>query len=66
MPVLFLTAKAQESDELIGLMPGGDDYLAGPFASVAEAFIFRYQMKLKTIPAVRDRNNVTAPVKMMP
>ena len=31
VPVLFLTAKAQESDKLIGLMAGGDDYLAKPF-----------------------------------
>ena len=27
VPILFLTAKAQESDKLIGLMAGGDDYL---------------------------------------
>lgn len=31
-PVLFLTAKAQESDKLIGLMVGGDDYLSKPFS----------------------------------
>ena len=31
VPILFLTAKAQESDKLIGLMAGGDDYLAKPF-----------------------------------
>lgn len=31
LPVLFLTAKAQESDKLIGLMAGGDDYLTKPF-----------------------------------
>ena len=31
VPVLFLTAKAQESDKLIGLMAGGDDYLASLF-----------------------------------
>ena len=31
VPVLFLTAKAQESDKLIGLMAGGDDYLRKPF-----------------------------------
>ena len=30
VPVLFLTAKSQESDKLIGLMAGGDDYLAKP------------------------------------
>lgn len=32
VPVLFLTAKAQESDKLIGLTAGGDDYLAKPFS----------------------------------
>ena len=32
VPVLFLTAKAKESDKLIGLMAGGDDYLTKPFS----------------------------------
>lgn len=32
VPVLFLTAKAQESDKLVGLMVGGDDYLVKPFS----------------------------------
>ena len=31
VPVLFLTAKSQESDKLLGLMAGGDDYLVKPF-----------------------------------
>lgn len=31
-PVLFLTAKAQESDKILGLMAGGDDYLCKPFS----------------------------------
>ena len=30
VPILFLTAKAQESDKLIGLMAGGDDYPQQP------------------------------------
>ena len=32
IPILFLTAKAQESDKTIGLMAGGDDYLPKPFS----------------------------------
>ena len=32
VPIMFLTAKAQESDKLIGLMAGGDDYLGKPFS----------------------------------
>lgn len=32
VPILFLSAKGQESDKLIGLTAGGDDYLAKPFS----------------------------------
>lgn len=32
VPILFLTAKAQESDKLLGLMAGGDDYMTKPFS----------------------------------
>ena len=32
VPVLFLTARSQESDKLIGLIAGGDDYLTKPFS----------------------------------
>lgn len=32
VPILFLTAKAQESDKLIGLSAGADDYLSKPFS----------------------------------
>lgn len=32
VPILFLTAKGQESDKLIGLLAGGDDYLVKPFS----------------------------------
>ena len=31
-PILFLTALAQESDKLVGLTAGGDDYLIKPFS----------------------------------
>lgn len=32
VPILFLTARAQEHDKLIGLTAGGDDYLIKPFS----------------------------------
>lgn len=31
-PILFLTAKGQESDKTLGLSSGGDDYLSKPFS----------------------------------
>ena len=49
VPVLFLTAKAQESDKLIGLMAGGDDYLPKPFSYAellgrVKALVRRYKI----------------------
>ena len=49
VPVLFLTAKSQESDKLIGLMAGGDDYLVKPFSYAellgrVKALIRRYTL----------------------
>lgn len=35
LPVIFLTARGQESDRLLGFAAGGDDYVTKPF-SVAE------------------------------
>lgn len=32
VPVLFLTAKSSESDKIMGLMAGGDDYIIKPFS----------------------------------
>ncbi|MGN0706457.1 MAG: response regulator transcription factor [Faecalibacterium sp.] len=32
VPILFLTAKSQELDKLLGLTAGGDDYLCKPFS----------------------------------
>lgn len=49
VPVLFLTAKVQESDKLIGLMVGGDDYLTKPFSYAellgrVKALVRRYRV----------------------
>ncbi len=49
VPILFLTAKAQESDKLVGLMAGGDDYLTKPFSysellGRVKALLRRYQV----------------------
>ena len=49
VPVLFLTAKGQESDKLLGLTVGGDDYLGKPFS---------YAELLARIRALLRRRNV--------
>lgn len=49
VPILFLTAKADESDKLIALMAGGDDYLTKPFSYAellgrVQALLRRYRV----------------------
>jgi DNA-binding response OmpR family regulator len=48
VPIIFLTAKADESDKLIGLETGGDDYLVKPFS---------YVELLARVKALIRRNN---------
>ncbi len=55
VPILFLTAKAQESDKLIGLMAGGDDYLPKPFSYAellgrVKALLRRYNIYMGRTP----------------
>ncbi len=60
VPVLFLTAKAQESDKLIGLMAGGDDYLPKPFSYAellgrVKALLRRYHIYMgKKVPEIKE------------
>lgn len=49
VPILFLTARTQDSDKTIGFGAGGDDYLAKPFsytelATRVKAMIRRYHV----------------------
>lgn len=48
-PILFLSAKTQERDKVLGFASGGDDYLAKPFSynelmSRVKALIRRYHV----------------------
>lgn len=49
VPVLFLTARSQETDKVLGLRYGGDDYLTKPFSpselsARVEALLRRYNV----------------------
>lgn len=60
VPVLFLTAKVQESDKLIGLMVGGDDYLTKPFSYAellgrVKALVRRYRVYQGVNGVIREK-----------
>ena len=62
VPVLFLTAKAQESDKLIGLMAGGDDYLPKPFSYAellgrVKALLRRYNIYMGRIKSEDEKKD---------
>lgn len=49
VPILFLTARSQETDKVLGLRYGGDDYLTKPFSpselgARVEALLRRYHV----------------------
>ena len=63
VPILFVTAKSQESDKLIGLMAGGDDYLPKPFSYAellgrVKALLRRYRVyRGKEEESVREKDS---------
>ena len=64
VPILFLTAKSQESDKLLGLTAGGDDYLAKPFSFTelsarGKALLRRYCVYLGKEQAPQKPRNTT-------
>lgn len=61
-PILFLTARTQESDKAVGFAAGGDDYLSKPFSNTeflmrVKALIRRYS-QYGSSPAKKENNTV--------
>jgi DNA-binding response OmpR family regulator len=68
-PVLMLTARAEETDRVIGLELGADDYLPKPFGmreliARVRALLRRDELLRQTLAA--DRNTAAAPVAYGP
>lgn len=66
VPILFLTAKTQESDKAIGFSAGGDDYLVKPFSSAELLFrvkallrrCYQYQLKSRAESNIYKINSI--------
>lgn len=62
VPILFLTAKSNESDKLIGLLAGADDYLVKPFSYAellgrVKALLRRYRVYNNSIESEEAISN---------
>lgn len=70
MPVIFLTARRRELDEIVGLEVGADDYITKPFsADVLLAHlraVLRRVSKRITEPLSVDKSIVSGPFKLNP
>lgn len=53
VPIIMLTAKAEESDEVVGLAAGADDYISKPFS--LRVLLARIESVLRRTDAGRDR-----------
>lgn len=58
VPILFLTAKSQESDKLLGLTAGGDDYLPKPFSFAELSARVRALLRRYCVYQGKDRSPV--------
>lgn len=59
-PILFLTARTQESDKAIGFSAGADDYIVKPFSNAE--LLFRVKALLRRYyvyqPTIKEKSNV--------
>lgn len=54
-PIIFLSAKADDVDKLLGLGIGGDDYVTKPFSPKEVAFRIKAQLRRQEQMTYRDR-----------
>ena len=56
VPILFISAKSEEVDRLLGFALGADDYITKPFS--AKEVAFRLKVRLKAIDSTGVNNQI--------
>lgn len=64
MPILFLSAKSDEIDKLLGLAIGGDDYITKPFSPKEVAYRVKAQLRRAGYAAQQEQTIATGPFTM--
>ncbi|BBH22630.1 DNA-binding response regulator [Paenibacillus baekrokdamisoli] len=55
VPILFLSAKAEEIDKILGLAIGGDDYITKPFSPKEVAYRIKAQLRRADYQQVEEK-----------
>ncbi|WP_313891631.1 response regulator transcription factor [Psychrobacillus sp.] len=63
VPILFMSAKTEEIDKLLGLAIGGDDYITKPFSPKEVAYRVKAQLRRA---GYAEKKNVQSVVKVGP
>ena len=61
VPIIFLSAKAQDIDKIIGLEIGGDDYVTKPFEP--QVVVSHVKAMLRRIRIIHSRMNSSEPIQ---
>ncbi|OPJ64003.1 response regulator transcription factor [Clostridium oryzae] len=56
-PILFLSSKNRETDKIMGLSMGGDDYITKPFSPREIAFRIKAQLRRQQYAGMKKANN---------
>jgi DNA-binding response OmpR family regulator len=60
IPILFLSAKSDEVDKILGLAIGGDDYITKPFSPKEMAYRVKAQLRRAGVYTIEATANTTA------
>ncbi|MGL5152867.1 MAG: response regulator transcription factor [Clostridium sp.] len=61
VPILFISAKGEEVDRLLGFAMGGDDYITKPFS--AKEVAFRVKARLKVFDNIQVQAKIVEKIK---
>ncbi|QEK11832.1 response regulator transcription factor [Crassaminicella thermophila] len=56
VPILFLSAKSEEMDKILGFALGGDDYVTKPFSPKEVAYRVKAHLRKNSINSNEDKN----------
>lgn len=64
VPILFMSAKGEEIDKLLGLAIGGDDYITKPFSPKEVAYRVKAHLRRANFTTVKSKKRTIGPFQL--